>query len=82
MTEDELEKSYLKVQHTKEHFVEYMREQHLTPSEGITVVAGLLMTMYDLLSEKPTVDGFIDTFGSIYKVHHALQHQDATPTLQ
>ena len=75
MTEEELEKSFLKVQETKKYFVNYMQDK-LTPSEAVTVVTGLLMTMYDAMVDNPTVKGFIGTFGGIYKVHHAMQNGD------
>lgn len=85
MTEEELERSYLKVQQTKEHFIEYMRDNKLTPSEGFTAVTGLLMSMYDAMLDNPTVEDFIETFGGIYKLHHALHHNDlhqTPPTIQ
>ena len=84
MTEEELEKSFLKVQETKKYFVNYMQD-NLTPSEAVAVVTGLLMTMYDALTDNPTVEGFIGTFGGIYKVHHAMHNGDmhqSTQTLQ
>lgn len=85
MTEEELEQSYLKVQETKKHFLNYMQESGMTPSEAVTTVTGLLMSMYDAMVDNPTVEDFIGTFGGIYKLHHALHNggvQPPTQTLQ
>lgn len=83
MNREELERSFEKVQIAKNHFVEYMRDNDFTPSEGMTAITGLLMHMYDALTERPSVEGFTEMFSNIYALHFKLQHTpDSNDTIQ
>lgn len=83
MTEQELDAAAERSYNARVHIVEYMRDHNLTPSEGISAVIGLLISMYTAIAKDPSEEEFTNAMRASYLVHmEAVMKQAQEETKQ